>query len=55
MKIKTDSAPGGDQLVIRAATRDDAEAIGEFARQFADYLRSLGDPTEFRFDAEAYL
>ncbi|MCI0698568.1 GNAT family N-acetyltransferase [candidate division KSB1 bacterium] len=45
---------GGNQLIIRAATRDDAEAIGEFARQFADYLRSLGDSTDFRFNAEAY-
>ncbi|MGH7601967.1 MAG: hypothetical protein ACREOI_36855 [bacterium] len=39
MKINTDSTTGGSQLVIRAATRDDAEAIGEFARQFADYLQ----------------
>lgn len=55
MKIKFDSMVAGDQLVIRAATRDDAEAIGELARQFADYLRSLGDPADFRFNAEAYL
>jgi ribosomal protein S18 acetylase RimI-like enzyme len=53
--IKTNSMAGGDPLVIRAATREDADAIGEFARQFADYLRSLGDPTDFRFNAEAYL
>jgi ribosomal protein S18 acetylase RimI-like enzyme len=55
MKNKADSTAGGNQLVIRTTTRDDAEAIGEFARQFADYLRSLGDPTDFRFNAEAYL
>jgi ribosomal protein S18 acetylase RimI-like enzyme len=55
MKIKAKSTAGGEQLVIRVATRDDAETIGELARQFADYLRSLGDPTDFRFDAEAYL
>jgi len=42
-------------LSIRAATRDDAEAIGELARQFADYLHGLGDPTEFGLNAETYL
>jgi ribosomal protein S18 acetylase RimI-like enzyme len=55
MKIETSSAAGDNRLVIRTATRDDAEAIGELARQFADYLRRLGDPTDFRFNAEAYL
>jgi GNAT superfamily N-acetyltransferase len=37
------------------ATANDAVAIGELAQQFAAYLRSLGDPTDFRFNAEAYL
>jgi ribosomal protein S18 acetylase RimI-like enzyme len=55
MKIETISTPGGNQLVIRAATRDDDGAIGKLAREFADYLRSLGDPADFRFNAEAYL
>lgn len=39
---------------IRAATVNDAEAIGELARQFAAYLRGLGDPTDFHFDADTY-
>ena len=42
-------------LTIRAATANDAVAIGELAQQFATYLRSLGDPTDFRFNAETYL
>lgn len=33
----------------------DAQIIGELARQFADYLRSLGDMTDFQFNAETYL
>jgi GNAT superfamily N-acetyltransferase len=41
--------------IIRAATADDAVAIGELAQQFADYLRGLGDQADFRFNAEAYL
>ncbi len=40
---------------IRAAMADDAEAIGELARQFAVYLRLLGDTTNFQFDAGTYL
>ncbi len=43
------------QFSIRAATRDDAQAIGELAQQFADYLHGLGDPTEFALNAETYL
>src|SRR5262245_57613125 len=42
-------------LNIRAATADDAEAVGRLARQFADYLRSLGDTTDFKLNAETYL
>jgi ribosomal protein S18 acetylase RimI-like enzyme len=44
-----------NNISIRAATRDDAEAIGELARQFADYLHGLGDQTEFGLNAETYL
>jgi GNAT superfamily N-acetyltransferase len=40
---------------IRAAGADDAFSVGALARQFADYLRGLGDTTEFRLTAEAYL
>jgi len=42
-------------FTIRAARADDAFAIGALARQFADYLRGLGDTSEFRLTAEAYL
>lgn len=40
---------------IRPATPDDAAAIGSLSAQFADYLRSLGDTTNFQFTAEIYL
>ena len=42
-------------LNIRAATADDAEAVGRLARQFADYLRGLGDTSDFKLNAETYL
>jgi len=42
-------------ITIRSARASDAGVIGELARQFAEYLRSLGDPTEFKLNAEAYL
>ena len=40
---------------IRAAKRSDSEEIGDMAMGFADYLRSLGDKTNFRFNAKTYL
>ncbi len=42
-------------LIIRPAVASDAQSIGTLARQFADYLRSLGDLTEFKLTAETYL
>jgi len=42
-------------FIIRAARADDAFSVGALARQFADYLRRLGDTSEFRLTAEAYL
>ena len=45
----------GPSFVIRPATATDAHAVGILARQFADYLRELGDTTEFKLTAEAYL
>jgi ribosomal protein S18 acetylase RimI-like enzyme len=42
-------------LIVRAATAADAGAVGELAQQFAGYLRSLGDITDFKLSAEAYL
>jgi ribosomal protein S18 acetylase RimI-like enzyme len=47
----TDSLP----FLIRPALASDADAIGFLAQQFADYLRNLGDTTEFKLTAEAYL
>lgn len=41
-------------VAIRAATIEDAEAIGAMAADFAAYLRALGDPTPFAFDAARY-
>ena len=41
-------------LIIRPATLDDAEAVGQLMAQSADYLRALGDTTDFKFTAETY-
>jgi len=43
------------RFVIRSATAEDAGSIGQLAKEFADYLRSLGDTADVWFDAEAYL
>jgi ribosomal protein S18 acetylase RimI-like enzyme len=42
-------------LTIRTARATDAHSVGELAGQFADYLRNLGDTSEFRLTAQAYL
>ena len=42
-------------LVVRDARASDADSIGELARQFANYLRGLGDRTDFKLTAETYL
>ena len=42
-------------FAIRPALASDAPAIGSLANQFASYLRGLGDPTDFKLNAEAYL
>jgi len=42
-------------ITIRPATAYDAVEIGQLAEQFAVHLRSLGDPTDFKFDADTYL
>ena len=42
-------------LKIRPALAEDAEAVGRLAQQFADYLRSLGDTTDFNLTAQRYL
>jgi ribosomal protein S18 acetylase RimI-like enzyme len=42
-------------FTIRNARAEDAPCIGALAHQFANYLRSLGDVTEFKLTAEACL
>jgi ribosomal protein S18 acetylase RimI-like enzyme len=42
-------------LTIRAALARDAYSVGKLAGQFADYLRGLGDLTDFNLTAETYL
>ena len=40
---------------IRPALASDAPAVGRLAGQFASYLRTLGDQTDFKLTVEAYL
>jgi len=40
---------------IRSALASDASAVGRLARQFSSYLHTLGDQTDFKLTAEAYL
>jgi ribosomal protein S18 acetylase RimI-like enzyme len=42
-------------LMIRTADKGDANVIGQLALELAAYLRSLGDNTDFQFDATSYL
>jgi len=42
-------------LTIRAARAGDAGSVGRLAREFANYLRGLGDNSEFNLTAETYL
>ena len=41
-------------MKIREATQDDANEVGALAEEFANYLRSLGDETDFQFNANAF-
>jgi len=41
-------------FMIRPALASDAAAVGRLAKQFASYLRALGDQTDFKLNAEAY-
>jgi GNAT superfamily N-acetyltransferase len=42
-------------IKIRAIKRQDAEQVGMMAKEFAGYLRDLGDNTDFQFNARAFL
>jgi GNAT superfamily N-acetyltransferase len=43
------------KIRIRKAQPVDAQEIGEMAKEFADYLRALGDKTRFKFNARTFL
>jgi GNAT superfamily N-acetyltransferase len=43
------------EMQIRESTPADADEIGRLYAQSAAYLRSLGDDTDFQFNAEIYL
>ncbi len=42
-------------ITVRSATSEDAKAISELSREFADYLRSLGDTETTWISSEVYL
>ena len=42
-------------LILRPALASDEQSIGNLAQQFASYLRDLGDLTDFKLTANAYL
>ena len=42
-------------MKIREATREDASAVGALVKEFCTYLQSLGDDTNFQFNAETYM
>ena len=44
-----------NEIKIRAIKRQDAAEVGIMAKEFAGYLRDLGDNTDFRFNAKAFL
>ncbi len=43
------------QLEIRPTTPEDATEIERLYAQSAAYLRTLGDTTDFQFNAQVYL
>ena len=43
------------KLTTRPALASDAPSVGSLAKQFASYLSTLGDRTDFKLTAEAYL
>ncbi len=45
--------PPSDSHVLRPLLRNDVPVVGEMAAEFAQYLRELGDTTEFRLNATA--
>ncbi|MDQ3062758.1 MAG: hypothetical protein M3R14_07825 [Acidobacteriota bacterium] len=43
------------EFIIRPAKPEDAESIGRLAKELIEYLRSIGDDAEQKFDAKVYL
>ena len=43
------------EFIIRSAKPEDAESIGQLAKEFIEYLRELGDDAEQKFNDEVYL
>ena len=44
-----------NNIKIRAVRRADAEQVGQMIQGMAEYLRSLGDNTDFQFNANSFL
>jgi GNAT superfamily N-acetyltransferase len=42
-------------MIIREATRDDADDVGALSDEAVKYLQSLGDDADFSFNASTYL
>ncbi len=40
------------EIKVRETRRSDAQEIGIMAKDFANYLRALGDKTKFQFNAK---
>ena len=47
--------PVTDKIKIRPVKRSDAEQVGQMIQGMAEYLRGLGDDTDFRFNAKSFL
>jgi len=44
-----------NNIKIRPIKRADAEKVGQMIKGMAEYLRSLGDDTDFQFNAKSFL
>jgi len=44
-----------NNIKIRPIKRADAEKVGQMIKCMAEYLRSLGDDTDFQFNAKSFL
>jgi GNAT superfamily N-acetyltransferase len=44
-----------NRMQIRAAQPSDAKEVDRLFQEFVNYLRAIGDPTEYRFSSQQYL